>query len=424
MLLPRKILAICALLFFTVACKKNNDTRQNDTPSGGTNTGKSTAVGATIGNAETKVIGAAGGSFTTGDKRLTVDFPAGALNGDHTISIQPITNNTPGGAGTAYRISPHDINFSQPVKISFSYGDDDLKNTLPNALAIAYQDAKGIWQAVGGIINDTAARKISITTTHFSDWSLFKQLILVPEIGFVDLNGSITASVWRTTEVDDLVVPIGNSPVNDSIAADIKQWSLAGAGTLVPNKNEAVYTAPATMPERNPVAISAELNTGKGKYLLVSNIYVGPEGVTFRVDNGAWVHAVSPGGVQLFGDKRFFTAAVPNSPKFGEGISIYWEGHPKTNQEIPWTLTYPNFQYSYKLNGDDITSKQYSVPDGNPSPGGLTFISNVESPGIMQWGVFDVRKSGMVWIYADRTRVPGFSNHRIEGFFKIKWAGN
>jgi hypothetical protein len=50
--------------------------------------------------------------------------------------------------------------------------------TIPEALGIAYQDAKGIWQAQGGIVVDKVNETVKVTTTHFSDWSLFESFYL------------------------------------------------------------------------------------------------------------------------------------------------------------------------------------------------------------------------------------------------------
>jgi len=48
---------------------------------------------------------------------LAICIPAGALTNEQHITIQPLTNTSPGGKGIAYRLTPHGQQFSKPVKI-------------------------------------------------------------------------------------------------------------------------------------------------------------------------------------------------------------------------------------------------------------------------------------------------------------------
>ena len=388
--------------------------------------GKVTPVGSPDGTAESKVIGAAGGTFTTADGKMFITFPEGALTGNNTITIQPVTNNAPGGTGKAYRITPHNVNFAKPVKITFTYNQDDLVNTTPQAMSIACQDSEGIWRTAEGETNDTTQKKVTISTNHFSDWSLFKKLAIVPGISFVDPGGSITLKAIKTLDDDDMV-PVPNAPLSDSFPARIKEWKLAGAGSLVPHNDIATYTAPAAIPDRQPVAVSAELQTKTGKYLLVANIYIGKEGLTFRVDKGPWMHAVSVRGVTTMstpqGVLREFIAVIPGNATIGDGVTLRWMGHPKKWDVLSWALTFPYFQYSYHENGNSVYYVQYSVPGGTTSPGGITFFESDEVAGSYTIGAFNITRSGKTVVPPAGTGFPSFSNHLVEGFFKIKWAG-
>ncbi|HMU72638.1 MAG TPA: hypothetical protein PKD93_07850, partial [Ferruginibacter sp.] len=128
------MMAVAFSALLAVSCKKDDIINPggggggNTGGGGGTgnSTGKVTAVGTPAGTAESKVIGVGGGSFTSSDGRITIDFPAGALNDNQTIGIEPISNHVSGAAGLAYRITPHNLNFNLPVKVSFNYGDSDI----------------------------------------------------------------------------------------------------------------------------------------------------------------------------------------------------------------------------------------------------------------------------------------------------------
>src|SRR5258706_13443852 len=164
-------LVVTTFLLFS-SCKKNIDAA----PSQEVDT--STGAGTPTGQAVTKTIDAAGGQISSADGTIQVIIPAGALSTAKQVSIQPISNQLPSGVGSAFRLTPHGEQFSKPVSIVFTYKDADLLNTLPEFLDIAYQDEKGSWQAMKNTIVDEVKKKITVTTTHFSDWGYFKSLTL------------------------------------------------------------------------------------------------------------------------------------------------------------------------------------------------------------------------------------------------------
>ena len=76
-----------------------------------------TAAGTPDGTAVTKTIGANGGAITSADGNISIIIPAGALEGDQEITVQPVVNKLPEGYGKAYRLTPHEIKFLKPVTI-------------------------------------------------------------------------------------------------------------------------------------------------------------------------------------------------------------------------------------------------------------------------------------------------------------------
>ena len=65
--------------------------------------------------------------------------------------------------------------------------------------------------------------------------------------------------------------PVGNYRLlNPGV---IKQWTLAGPGSLKSNENKATYTAPSTIDKPQTVAVNCQVRIGQGgSYHLVSNI--------------------------------------------------------------------------------------------------------------------------------------------------------
>ena len=145
------------------------------------------AVGKPTGASVSKAIGSAGGSLSAGDSRLTVTIPAGALANDVTIAIEPIENTAAGGLGAGYRLTPAGQVFTQPVRVSFAYTDDDLEGAGPEALGIAFQDGAGRWEWQQQVALDPAAKQLSVMMTHFTDYSLFRGWQLRPLLARVKL---------------------------------------------------------------------------------------------------------------------------------------------------------------------------------------------------------------------------------------------
>ena len=74
-------------------------------------------LGEPLADAEIFTVDQSGGSVTSSDGSITLQFPAGAVSSTTTVTIQKLANTTPNGIGDAYRLSPH-ADFAAPVKIT------------------------------------------------------------------------------------------------------------------------------------------------------------------------------------------------------------------------------------------------------------------------------------------------------------------
>lgn len=244
-----------------------------------------TAVGSATGSAIRATIGAAGGSLSAPDGRLVLTIPAGALAADTVISIQPHTNLAHGRRGSAYRLTPEGQTFLKPVTLTFGYTNQDLQGTAAEALGAAFQTATGHWQWAGNPTVDTAARTVSIASTHFSDWSKVVDVQLLPASKTIRVKTSVTLQVVGCYPHErDGLVSLGYLCDSDGETAPLAQardWSVNGRlgggafGTVSGSGLSANYTAPQFEPTPNIVAVSARVDWGaKGAMLLVSNITV------------------------------------------------------------------------------------------------------------------------------------------------------
>jgi hypothetical protein len=241
--------------------------------------GKPTAVGAPVAPAITKTIGPEGGTIASADNSISIIVPAGAVTATTSFSIQPIENKTPNGIGSAYRLSPEGFQFTKPVTITFRYNDQMINGSLPGFLYIACQDKEGIWKAQLKTSRDLTNKTLSITSLHFSDWSVFENFRLDVEKPVLATNESTTLEVKEVNFLASLTNPEAEL---DEVRTTQKtgNWKLNGEGHLTASGATASYIAPAVEPDPNPVSISVEVsdiptgNGTKGKVILFANIFV------------------------------------------------------------------------------------------------------------------------------------------------------
>lgn len=291
---------IICLLLTLGACKENTD----PAPVGGTpeipnpplgEMGAVQPVGSPQGTAVVKTIGASGGTITSGDGRFTVTVPAGALDKDVAISMQPISNTNGSGVGAGYRMLPDGQKFLKGLTMTFAYTDEEVEQTIPEALGIAYQNKEGIWMSVGGVALDKAKKQISVEVDHFTDFTFFEYVWVDPVYKAIDPGRSVTIRAWGLGMIN---IMAGKLPKGKEIglpkpnALDyIEGWELDGEGKLSGTGKEVVYLAPAQIPARNPATVTLKLKSpGTEVAELYTRIYVLPEGVSLQVDGGGWIH--------------------------------------------------------------------------------------------------------------------------------------
>ena len=169
------------LLVSTAACGSSGASDTVVAPS------RPSAVGTPTGNGVVATIGPNGGRLSSGDGGVTVTIPAGAVTADTQLGIQPISNTAAGGIGSAFRLTPVGQKFAKPVRISFGIMVGDLDGTAAGALGLASQDARGFWEWTQ-TPPDASTKHITMTTSHFGDWSKVAALRLRPTRATVRLR--------------------------------------------------------------------------------------------------------------------------------------------------------------------------------------------------------------------------------------------
>lgn len=294
-------LALSSLLF--VSCKSSTE----PTPTPDTSKGTPTAVGTPVGSPSTATIDAAGGTVLSPDGRLELIIPAGALSTATPISIQPVTNETPLGAGLGFELLPHGQTFSTPVTVRFHYDSTDLLGTDPEALAVATQKDDKIWYRLASKTHDQVAKTVSITTSHFSAYNMYHTLRLIPYFDEIPVKKTVLVAVVFVVEGEADATGYPLSPyVIYSVPSQVS-WSVNGTpmgsaqnGTITqtPGVASATYTAPAAASgmTANPAAVTATVTVpGVVTMHLISNIKVLDAGAVGRISmainvNGTRTH--------------------------------------------------------------------------------------------------------------------------------------
>lgn len=410
-------LFLAFLLTALLSCKKN-PVAPNPQPGPEPNpVGVVTPVGAPDGSpVVSQTVGVAGGTVNSADGRLRVVIPSGALSDDQTISITRITNHNPLGLRKAYRILPHGLTFSKPVIIETRYEDEDVVNTLPDLLGIAYQNEEGIWRAQGGAVVNKNEKTVRITTTHFSDWSLFEKVHFAASAAQTIVNGSVSLEVFTGEDLLEPLVAgkersIGNR--TSVLAKYITKWQLIGAGGLGVNGASATYAAPASVPGApNPVAVSVHLSLpSAGSFIVVHHITIVPDDgeIEVSVGGGPWVKktaspAVKMGNLILIGDSDGDIQGSYVAIHVQEGVGTHAFKNPTAQSGT---------HVHYHITGVENYTCFYSNSSGElvASGGGVTITSMGETDGFIR-GTFSIDPAG----FGDdlKSTIP------IQGRFRVK----
>src|SRR5687768_13442985 len=108
----KKFLVVFSLITLFAACGKTKN--QPDSPAAvkvKRPVGEPLAGGITV----TKVLGPEGGSISSKDGALSIEVPPGALKGDITFSIQPLSNTLQGSDAPSFKVLPEQADFQKPL---------------------------------------------------------------------------------------------------------------------------------------------------------------------------------------------------------------------------------------------------------------------------------------------------------------------
>lgn len=213
-----------------------------------------TEVGTPVGDKVSKEIGPAGGTLISPDGRITLTVPPNAVSGATSFSMQPISNTAVNGMGLGYRLEPSGKTFNVPLQITVRYDEKDMEGTFAEALTLAYQDEKGAWHSPTASRVDSTEKTLSVSTTHFTDWTLVSVMRLTPARATVRVGESVTLTYTNCYENLFYVLKFFYETCRPGWdQAD--EWSLVGDGRKSGAYPLMIYNAPSKKPSPNVVKV-------------------------------------------------------------------------------------------------------------------------------------------------------------------------
>ena len=185
-----KKIIVFIFLFVTVTVSAQNKITEDTIPKPAI-----TAKGTPDGEKAEMKIGKDGGSLLSSDGKVELKIPEGAISKKTTFSILPITNMFFNGNGKAYRLEPSGLQFQQPEQLIFHYTDEESADSMQLLMGIAMQDDKGQWLSLKKFLLDTVAKTLSGNINHFSDWSKFDAIKIVPDKARLKVKKNKTLAV-------------------------------------------------------------------------------------------------------------------------------------------------------------------------------------------------------------------------------------
>jgi hypothetical protein len=183
-------------------------------------------------------VGPGGGSVGTRDGGVKLDVPAGAVNGNTPITVEPAPNPPQSPdliPGTTYEFGPDGTTFSTPVKLTIRYDKSKLpQGTAESSLGL-YKLIGGSWQKITGSGANPAAGTVSGSISSFSTYGILSGGS--PKSLSIHAGDAQSAPLGRAVSTPPAVKvadahgnPISGAKVIFSVHGD--QGSITGANAL------------------------------------------------------------------------------------------------------------------------------------------------------------------------------------------------
>jgi len=194
---------------------------------------------------------------------LTVNVPAGAVAANTVFSIQPISSTLPGKEDRpAYRLLPEGSGFAKNISVNYRYDSADIAGSSEDLLTASYQTDDGSWKMVATSLNK-ASHTLTLTTGHFSDWTVFSMIELKPLKPAVGLHDTVVFVIKGFGTAHDELLYIGPESDYSGSITWIGNWKIiTGKGALAPDKEDklrATYKPPSPLVNGTQAMVEVEI---------------------------------------------------------------------------------------------------------------------------------------------------------------------
>lgn len=390
-------------------------------------------LGEVLGEIASASIGSAGGALTSKDGTLTIEVPAGAVTATTAFSIQEVGSVLKNRART-YRLMPESVDFKQPVKLVYNYNGLVSDGANPDHFFLAYQDKNGYFYSANRTKGDRQRQTLTVTTTHFSDWTFYNQYdLFFPGRSLANgelwlLQGEEATIELRAKPIDDFSVEYGRIQLPDLTGNLMVQkaiWDYSPKkGTLtMAAPGSAVYKAPAKVDRVERIFINITINGNLGKDNLGNivqqmqirqQVVVMPDGYFTLSENGAEIAATDFSGEYTPALGSQLTASFPN----GYQLFCYVDGGIGSfPYDVPFIQGTAHVQLLKDGGNAMLVYRPKVCDDSNTelfySPGAFIMKSVASRPGAYFEGEFTVTVFGFDYCESGRTK-------SLSGKFKFR----
>jgi hypothetical protein len=249
--MKKYIILISLISAIFISCKKTNEGN-----AGSGIPGKQVRLphGDPVGEATTIRIGSQGGELISNDGRMKISIPSGAVTETTLFSVQEVENVLESQA-RSYRLLPEDVSFQKPVTLTYYYGGLEIGGMHPDFLFLAFQDSEGYFFSANKTQGNRQQQTLTVTTTHFSDWTFFSEYELYFPDDHTLTEGELQLKVKEEAKIALLSRKV-NQKVDESELPEViadpivhsATWDYSpkkGTMTRTPDFSQGVtYTAP------------------------------------------------------------------------------------------------------------------------------------------------------------------------------------
>lgn len=260
---------------------------------------------------QSETVPSSGGQVESAGGEVSLDFPAGAVDGDLEVSIEPAearvdppANTTP-IEGTTFRFEPSGTTFAEPVEIAIRFNEADLPASISAADLRIFRESEDGWQLVGSSRPDPESGVVRGTIRGFSVYSV---------MAISRSTASVSAPV-PSQHVHEMRLAVTAPDILSPIEAVLEIEAGQAFGSVeVPAGSNRTFTVVALDSggtETHRGAQTADLEAGEDLELTVAEM-VGLDGsVTVTIEPDGLTLTLETGGASIgVGDSRLFTATV------------------------------------------------------------------------------------------------------------------